>query len=413
MDLSSDANSVLYTSDGSTIRRLQVNGSGAGTVTTFATVEGESFTAIRVLPVCSLCSSGSGVLVAGKSAVSLFDAGGSLVKTFAITGNSLAVDPPVQIPLGSTQPPSFFWIATSGSGTFSRVSLASGGVTSFSVPSVTAINSISVYGGFGANQPLATVFPPVQLAGSPSNSAVFFFRSADQLTLTGYGFPSGFETDVQATATSVPAQTATNDLGEPCTPTISGECTVWEISLDNPLPEDALLMLKIFAEQGGVNANSRIYRNSRDNLTSGIRNIDPMASSRISVYTLNQIAGTDEGCQYFPPVVEGATLNNPGNVTFRFQCSGLPGSALRALSPRISILQIRSGAAPRPFFPGIGTLTGGTCCTVANYRYDATSNTWVLNVSFKGVATQSTFLVTTFDDNQIASAFDVQFTVNK
>lgn len=418
IDLSSDANSVFYVSDGSAIRRLQVSGAGAGAVSTFASVGGERFKAIRVLPVCSLCSSGSGVLVTGKTEVFLFDSSGTLVKTFAVTGNVLAVDSPVLNAMGMTRPPAFFWIASSTAGTFRRVSLADGSTTNFAVPGVSAISSLSVYGGFGANQPIATVFTPVRLEGSPSNSGTFFFKGAhpeggDQLTLTGYGFPSGFQTTVQVMATSVPAATGKTDAGQPCTPTIAGECTIWELSIDNPLPSGALIMLKIYALLGGVNANTRLFRNERDNVTAGVRNIDPMGPSRLSVYSLNQIAGQNQGCSYFAPVIEGATLTNPGNVTFRFKCTGLPGSALAALAPRLSILQVRSGAAPAPFFPGIAEHTGGTCCTIAKYRYDTATDTWVLNVSFSGVNSNITFLATTFDDNQISSAFEVQFSVKR
>lgn len=418
VDLSSDASSVFYASDGSTIRRLQVSGAGAGTITTFASVGGERFKAVRVLPVCSQCSSGSGVLAAGRTSVSLFDSGGTLVKTFALTGTALAVDSPVRNSVGNTQAPAFFWIASSSAGTFRRVSLADGSATSFSVPGVSGISSISAYGGFGANQPIATVFTPVLLEGSPSNSGIVFFKGAhpeggDQLTFTGYGFPSGFKTTARVIATSVPPPTGKTDGDQSCTPTILGECTVWELSLDNPLPNGALIMMKVYALLGGVNANTRLFRNERENITLGVRNIDPMGRSRLSVYSLNQIAGNNKGCTYFAPVIEGATLANPGNVTFRFKCSSLPGTQLKTLVPRLSILQVRSGAAPAPFFPGIAVLTGGTCCTVAKYRYDDATNTWVLNVSFSGVTSPSTFLATTFDDNEIASAFEVQFSVQK
>ena len=67
------------------------------------------------------------------------------------------------------------------------------------------------------------------------------------------------------------------------------------------------------------------------------------------------------------------------------------------------------GQAPAPYFPDLATLVGGTCCTVADYRYDTSANQWVLNVSFKGVAAGTQFDATTFDDNHIASAFHISF----
>jgi len=261
----------------------------------------------------------------------------------------------------------------------------------------------------------------VAMTGSPvSNSEVFFFDNTDKLTLTGYSFPTEFSTNVSVFAAAVQPSAGASDSGLPCTQTIPGSpsnlCTVWQIDVDPALPSGSLMAMKIFAQQvlpGGVDSNTRILRNERDDVSTFVRDIDPGARSTFSAYSLNQEAGNDEQCAYFPPVVESATLNNPGNVTFRFQCANLPGTQLATLRPRISIVQLVPGAAPQPFFPGITDLTGGTCCTVADYRYDSTANTWVINVRFSNVTTTTSFIATTFDDNHIASSFDVQFTILK
>ncbi len=176
------------------------------------------------------------------------------------------------------------------------------------------------------------------------------------------------------------------------------------------------MSLKDLATQGGVDANTRVFRDDREDVTLGVANIDPIGRSLLSTYTLNQVPGNNDGCYYYPPVggTPPVVLNNPGNITFRFTCTALTPTQMAALQPRISVVQLFSGAAPQPFFPGITTLTGGTCCTTADYRYDANANAWVINVSFNGAA--GNFLATTFDDSTNSfkpSAFDVTFTVTK
>ena len=412
IDLGTDGTFLLYTSGGPTIRKLVVSGADRGTITTFASIGGERFGALQIVPECAVCTSGIGILAAGRSSISLFDGSGALVKSFAVLATSLAVDPALKNPAGTVLPPAYFWAVSSNSGTVRRVAFADGSTSQFSVPGVSGISSVSQYGTFDANQPIATVFPPFTLTAS-SATATYFFRGADQLTATGYNLTADFTSTLRAFATSVPQQTGGSDTGLTCTPTISGECTVWELSLDDRLPTGAVISFKVLALQGSTDGNTKLIRNERDDVTTGFRNIDPIGASRLSVYSLNQLAGTDEGCTYFTPIVEGATLKNPGNITFRFRCSGLPGAQLKTLFPRLSIVQLQSGAAPKPYFPDVASLTGGTCCTISNYRYDDASNTWILNVSFSTVNTMSTFLATTFDQNHIASAFDVQFTVQK
>jgi hypothetical protein len=374
------------------------------------------------VPACVSCPSGTGVFVAARDSIFLLDgSSAATVKEYTITGQSdirvLAVDPLTQDPAGNKFPPEYFWAGGPSSGTFFQVQFSTGASQSFS-SGASGVLSMATYGGFSANQPGVTEFPVAQVGSSPSTSTIVLYsanNTSDQLTLTGYG--AAFTTNVQVVASSVPPATGTSDDGLPCTPTVSGLCTIWEVSVDPPLPSGALMAMKVFSDPGPPDALLRrtlLIRNEREDVTTAVRNQDPAGASRFSVYSLNNRANeNDKGCTYSPPVVEGATLNNPGNLTFRFQCTQLPGTQLRTLAPRISVVQSFSGAAPLPFFPGVATLTGGTCCTVAKYRYDTQSNTWVINVSFSGVKGTSSFIATTFDDNHLASSFDVAFTVQK
>ena len=427
-DLSSDGNSLFYTSGGSSIRKLQLYGPGAGTVTTFATISWKKLFGVRVVPVCSLCGSATGILVAAQYSVYLLDGtSGAIVRQYTITGQSdvkvLALDPLVTDTFGHYQVSDFFWVGSPNCATFSRVSFTTGLSTAYSSGS-SGVQSLATYGGFSASQAVPTAFPVATIRSSPTSSVVDAFSNGndmDQLTLSGFG--TAFTTNVSVFASSIAPASGFSDDGLPCTPTLSARSAQsGKFDADPPIPPGGLMAMKIFSSPGAAPPDAllkqtSLLRNEREDVTTGIRNQDPIGASRFSVYSLNNRSGaggeSDKHCTYFAPVGEGATLHNPGNITFRFQCAGLPGAQLKTLLPRISVVKLVSGAAPQPFFPGLTDLTGGTCCTIAKYRYDAKSNIWVINVSFKGVYSLTTFIATTFDDNHIASTFDVGFSVKK
>lgn len=414
IDIDPSGGFIYYTSGGSNIRTLNLS---SGAISTFATLKGQNLFGIRVLPT-------GGLIVAALANVLRLDNSGAITQTYTIPGLSnvsvLALDPNIQGPVG-TNPPAFFWAASPTSGTLNHVELASGSATAIST-GVSGIQSVAVYGAFAADHAAIFGYQPTIMDGTSATSLVQLPFGNDQLTITGYGFPSGFTTKVSVFASAFPTSVGASEGGLPCVPTTStSQCVFWQIDTDPPLISPALLALKLFSNNTNVNRNSRILRNEREDFTFGVANVpDPMGGSR-SAAALHQVstnAPPDGGCTYFPPVSSG-TLNNPGNVTFRFQCSSLPGAQLKTLqtstSPRISILQFVPNAAPIPFFPSLttpGGLTGGTCCTTNEYRYDSQSNTFVINVDFSNV-TGGTFLATTFDDSNTVQAFDVTFTVQK
>lgn len=414
IDISPSGSFIYYTSGGSNIRTLNLS---SGAISTFATFTGQKLFGIRVLPT-------GGLIVAALANVLRFDGSGAITQTYTIPGASsisvLALDPNVQGQVGNN-PPAFFWAASTTSGTINHVNLASGAATAISTGG-SGVQSMAVYGAFAADHAAIFGYQPKIMDGTSATSLVQLPFGNDQLTITGYAFPSGFTTKVSVFASAFPTAVGASEGGLPCVPTTSGgQCVFWQIDTDPPLTTPALLSLKLFSTNGNVNRNARILRNEREDFTFGVANVpDPMGGSR-SAAALHQVstnAPPDGGCTYFPPVSSG-TLNNPGNVTFRFQCSSLPGAQLKTLqtatSPRILILQFVPNAAPIPFFPSLttpGGLTGGTCCTVNEYRYDDQSNTFVLNVDFSNVS-GGTFLATTFDDSNTVQAFDVTFTVQK
>jgi hypothetical protein len=287
------------------------------------------------------------------------------------------------------------------------------------------ISSLFVYSGFGANESIPTEFSGTLTAttpnattatGTPMTTSASFDFDSNILTATEYGTP-GFSdlatTTVTVFASSIDSTGGANDAGQPCTKTAAGNCIDWEVETSPTPMSDQLLNLQ-WTTPSGIGPDSRMFRDESTDVTISL---DITSGTKNSLYSLNEITGNDEGCAYLPSTqfFDGAVINpNRNSITFRFQCTGLPGSQLAKLLPRISVTQLFTpppAQAPAPYFPGVGTLVGGTCCGVADYRYDSSSNTWVINVSFKGVPAGTEFDATTFDDNHIASAFHISFSL--
>jgi hypothetical protein len=380
----------------------------------------------------TFCTASNGV--SAKSCVLLIDTNSKAVVTkYAIANQnslqSLTLDPIVHdctLPANCTSSLpaptlNFFWVAPP-SNQFFKVDTSSGSATGFSAGSGAVISSLWVYSGFGANAAI-----PTQFSGTitpDANGAVFNFDSntltASEYTCTGCT-PLPSSTNVTVFAAAIEPSGGSADANQKCTQTADGatDCVVWEVE-SLPLPaSDQFFSMDLLPPAGTGDNNTRVFRDEAKDLTISL---DYTICCKQSLYSLNQITSPDEGCHYIPTTqfFDGATINaNRNSITFRFQCDSLPGAQLMTLQncplnvtcpPRISIVQLISGQAPDPFFPNVATLVGGTCCTIADYRYDTSSNTWVINVSFKGVVAGARFNATTFIDSQLARAFDINFT---
>jgi hypothetical protein len=455
MDLSTDGNTLWFTSKNSIgeISLPLTSSSVISTLTLSPNVPGSvSFFDLRVVPAGTLAGKCNGVscpiddslLVVAQggtsfcngagSCVLLVDTGtGAILTKYTISGQnglqSLTLDPIIENCTGlPTNPCTFsatlpaFWVAPA-SNQFFKVSTSGTLLNSYSLGTSTVISSLFVYSGFGANESIptefsGTLFPNgTTTTGTPtSTSAVVNFPTTqtNTLTITEYGTPGGTSLvteNLAVFASTIDQAGGANDAGQPCTVTVDPtDCVNWEVEAAPILNSDQLLDLHIMPLTGADN-NTRMFRDEATDITISL---DSTGKALNSLYTLNEISGNDEGCAYIPSTqfFNGAVINpNRNSITFRFQCSGLPGTQLAQLAPRISVVQLINGQAPAPFFPGVNTLVGGTCCTIADYRYDSSSNTWVINVSFKGVPAGTMFDATTFDDNHIASAFDISFSL--
>jgi hypothetical protein len=457
IDLSTDGKTLWFTS-GNSIGQVSLPltpSSAVSTLTLSPNVPGSvRFFDLRVVPAGTLpgtcngvaCPTDDSLLVVAQggtnfcngvgSCVLLVDTGtGAILTKYTIPGQNglqaLTLDPIVQVcgttPFSSCTASATlgaFWVAPA-SNQFFQVSVTSGAPSNpYNAGPGVVISSLFVYSGFGANESIPTEFSGTltpdgtTASGTPMTTpASFAFPSTDANTLTAteYGTPGGtaLGTTVTVFASTIDQTGGANDAGQKCTVTVDPlKCIDWEVETSPTLASDQLLNLQILAPSGGIDPDTRMFRDESADVTISL---DITSGTKNSLYSLNEIPGNDEGCAYLPSTQfsDGAVINpNRNSITFRFQCSGLPGSQLAQLLPRISVTQLFSpppAQAPAPYFPGVGTLVGGTCCGVADYRYDSSSNTWVINVSFKGVPAGTEFDATTFDDNHIASAFHISF----
>jgi hypothetical protein len=162
--------------------------------------------------------------------------------------------------------------------------------------------------------------------------------------------------------------------------------------------------------------NPRGVRDGNLDLTDFVIHDIRVGSSGNSVFTVNELpllpaATGSHSCGYISPV-SNSQYNKGRTIPFKFQaiaatgiCSTGPFLTNSSLNPRLVLLQLGSSdAAPHPV---TYTLTNDESCstTGCHYRFDPSSNTFILNVnssSLQGGGT--TYFGTTFDDaNQIPS----------
>lgn len=275
-----------------------------------------------------------------------------------------------------------------------------------------SIVNLAAFGTVSPAQPKQEVLAPVTVENtSPqtcSSNNVPVPCTLSSSTGNTIDFKVNFTTGTSLTlstrdTTIVPAAGA-NDHGNRCTLTASPNCVVWKFDLNTFTGWGSIDMRY---NGPGQTANTREFLDETTDETTGVGPTYYHTGS--SVHSLNEVGGNNEGCFYLTPIdnpPQIAYLNNPGNITFRFQCAAL-GTSISELNPRLTILQISgSGTGTGTIvFPPPGT-TGGT---TPGYRL-VDSSTFGVNVdsaNFTGC-----FLATTFDDNHIASSFFAVFGVS-
>lgn len=421
IDISSDGSTVYYTSLDRTIRTFNVNTDASGDFIPTNYFPGSTtLYGLRLLPNTGLGALNDGLLVASGDSVHRFRSDGTELSACTISGEAdletLALDTD-----GTS-----FWVGNPTSGNFYKVGITScdqqlGPFTAGSG----GPSGLAVWGAFSLAQgPAFDPTPASATLTSSTPSASFHYSdgsATNKLTLTLENITDDVHATVRVSA--VDPRAGFSDGGLPCTPTAAidahgkaTKCVVWQKDLDtilapgSALNEDESVVAAtgnypISSEASSLtDYNTRLLHNESEDITDGVRAFDPFGSSCCrSIFSLNQVGGTDGGCYYLSPL-SGPLSSQPfpinpsrNNVTFKIQCANLPaGDSIDQLHPYISLSVVRSpGEAPQPiigFTPTGGTPTGDEC-----YRNNG-GNSWVLNwdtTNYSG----KTIVATTFFGN--------------
>src|SRR5437899_7233100 len=102
------------------------------------------------------------------------------------------------------------------------------------------------------------------------------------------------------------------------------------------------IAVKIVTPTGLQDANTRLFENEAVDETLGVANIDSTGKKGLTgcLFSLNEVGGTNKQCAYFTPLDSGTIFNNPGNITFRFSCSGLSSTEVTTLQNSPPFLDI-------------------------------------------------------------------------
>jgi hypothetical protein len=365
---------------------------------------------------------GGGLLVAADSSVLLISSTGAVLDSFTVSGEStlrsVARDALSTPDVTTTPFKGRFWTGDFSTNHFSEFDLGTctyvKSVCStpvqgpFSTGSGTGFNIIGMgaFGGFSAAQPAPEVVSPVTV--TPASPTGSFTSSTGNIVTFTVNFTTGTSLTLSPRDTTIVPAAGANDFGNPCTLTaVSGtRCVVWKFDPSTFTGWDSI---DEKFESPGQTSNTRGFLDERVDATTGVIANGTTYTKLPSVHSLNEVGGTNEGCFYLSPIdnpPQIASLNNPGNVTFRFQCSAL-GTNITELDPHLKVLQIQSNGAGTGIlvFPPPGQ-TGGT---TSDYRL-VDSSTFGVNVDTSGFT--GCFLATTFDKNHIASSFYAVFGLN-
>ena len=385
----------------------------------------------------------------GTSCALLLNSSGAIVAKYPVPGSlqALTLDPLTRSCMNGDGTPAAscattatigsFWTADSASDAFYKVDFQLGGVTTFhandpnctSCATVAGVQGLGIYGGEGANQPQlnqlfkGNIKPPTNPNPNLNTQKVQFplpvvAADTNAMTVTAYGL-SG-TTPLNLYASRIPLATGNNDFGAPCnaTTTDTTTCIVWKADID--VPKTVKFTQKFFAPVG-VDPGTDVFVDEAFDTTPSLNPGDP-TSYRSSVHSLHEILGPGgaelaAGCAYSSPLPK-ACFQSPNNITFKFTCTGYPGSTIGNYAggtPRLVIVQSpfplpSVTPAPLPLCQGdtlkpcVLSGTGGT----TNWRIG--NNQWTFNWNVAGIGTYN---ACTFDDTHTNIPFCVPFTVQK
>ncbi len=451
IDISSDGKTIYYTSVGRKIFTFTtLDAQGAGVQGLFADLgqpglPNYALFALRLLP-------NGDVLVADKKNIKRVASGGSIVKTYDVSGQddweSLSLDPN-----GMS-----FWAGDATTHQFYRLNIATGAVEAgpYTTGPNASLGGICVEGGFSAAQinafpvpvppaPTTKTFALTPTANtvvftSPFTGAQFTLTLADlqnNLTATlrdSLVDPSVAQSD-QNVFTLVPGSSGVSGALEtnmPCDQTLTNNkgfqkaCEIFEFET-NPNTGFTIENMEVDNLSGlpETTPNLRMLRNFDQDITDGVINY-PLRSTSCStcksVFSVNQQTSTPGfkvcGSGFSQPAQgQNFVKKQTSSISFKFNVSNSSGSCQNSqgtptnLLPLLLITQTQNpdstGLTPAPV--SIPVIVAGN--SGGPPTFVLSGNTWQLQVKTTDMPAGFSYLATVIDLSQTIQSFSVSFSL--
>jgi hypothetical protein len=446
LDLKQDGSTIFFTNGTNTVNQFLV-ACPKNCVSRFASISGATLFGLRVLTPAAQTATGGLLLVAavfsGSSNIQLFNASGTPIKTYSVAGENnfqvLTLDP------NGTS----FWAGNPSTHNFYRFNLATGNIE------VNAVNTgvgsgptgLCAYGGFSAAEPQPitvtasftsssspgcavnqqdTSLADCTFSNTPPNGSPF------AITLNGINFgdaPNGLQ--LAFNYSQIAPAAGTSDNGLACDTTAPGNqlCEVFSVDLNpNNGSSDTSIYkgfdLAISPAQFGP--NPFVLKNELHDVTDFL--IDPRiggSDTTKTIFTVNEQPITtpagSQSCGYISPLLN-AEFNAGRTIPFKFTAVAFPNTCpngpnfLTTLHARLELVQLTNLSNPNAAPHRVDfSLSDGTPCTeISPCFYSLSTNTWILNVSTKGlqgavivngVTVPTAYLGTTIDDSHQIPTF--------
>jgi hypothetical protein len=347
IELSADANTLYYTSEGTHVKTFDLLGGTQGG--DLIDLPSTAF-AIRLLPPSFGAFAGD-FLVADSGSVKLISVSGEafIVQSYTIAGQTALFT------LGLDINGTSFWVGDIGTGNFYRINVASGQIevgpiTIPSTGSTPALGGICVNGAAGAAQPQPVV-QTVSLDPTHNSGTVNNDNNSNSWTIT----LNGLTTPATATIafTEIPQSAGNSDVpGYGACELASADgtkCTVHQVNVDTT-NFSSIDFYHHWAFKPPTPINPRMIKNGSQDITTAVY-LDPGTVGRTkspSTYTDNEASQTTgSSCGFsFPP--NNFTWEAEFPLTFLFRAVSTGGNCkkgpyLTTLSPTVSLGQIVSG----------------------------------------------------------------------